>query len=178
MQFAYSADVPSSTAAKDGSPTASVKDVYSNLRYPTWTYDSKQLAWLRTHESGEDLDSHGNQLSATNVISMIVDIDWRYDCIPKTLMEGAGEVHVSTAGKTVTATWNKESQTAPIRLVDQGRHNTACAGQYVGSARAGRHRICHDNSAVLEVNETCAARERKIGRSRTCTRRCRVPILS
>ncbi len=118
VQFAFSLDGPSSTAAKDGEPTGRITDVMSDIRTVAWEWNEKSGTWLRSTRDGKDLDASGKQLHATNVISMVVDTDWRYGYIPWPTVVGKGTAFVSSEGKSIKATWSKKSAEAPIRLVD------------------------------------------------------------
>lgn len=117
-QFAFSVDVASATATKDGAPTSRVDTVFSEERYPFWQWDGARAQYLRFQEGEPDLDTAGIQIGATNVVAMRVGIDWTYGYIPKTIMVGSGEAFVSTGGGTIHATWSKADRGAPIRLVD------------------------------------------------------------
>ena len=117
QQFGFSLDVPSSTAAKDGTPTAVVNYRFSASVGGSWTWDASQLAFLRAQGGGADLDTNGAQLKATNVVVLRVPVTGALG-VPKTEMIGSGEAWVSTGGATVHATWSKGSATSPIRLVD------------------------------------------------------------
>jgi len=117
QQFAFSLDVPSSTASKDGTPTAAIDYAFSGVTKGSWTWDPAKKSFLRAQGAKPDLDGAGAQLSATNVIVLRVPIADDKG-VPKTLMIGSGEAWVSTGGGTIHATWSKSSATAPIRLVD------------------------------------------------------------
>jgi hypothetical protein len=117
QQFAYSLDVPSATATKDGAPTAALDYKFSNLISGSWSYDPAKLVFLRHQNGKADLDSAGAQLSATNIIALRVSVSNDMN-VPRTEMIGGGEAWVSTGAGTVHATWSKASATAPIRLVD------------------------------------------------------------
>jgi len=117
QQFAYSLDVPSATATKDGAPTAALAYTFSNLIHGTWTYDSARSLYLRAQNGKADLDSGGNQLTATNVVVVRVTVTNDIN-VPRTEMIGSGEAWVSTGGGTSHATWTKGSATDPIHLVD------------------------------------------------------------
>jgi hypothetical protein len=116
-QFAFSLDVPSSTAAKDGTPTAAVDYAFSGVTKGSWTWDPAGKSFLRSQGSKPDLDSAGARLSATNVVVLRVTVSDDQG-VPKTNMIGSGEAWVSTGGGTIHATWSKASATDPIRLVD------------------------------------------------------------
>jgi len=117
QQFAYSLDVPSATATKDGAPTAALAYRFSNLIHGSWTYDSSRSVFLREQGGKADLDSAGNQLTATNVVALRVTVSNDIN-VPRTEMVGSGEAWVSTGGGTSHATWTKGSATDPIHLVD------------------------------------------------------------
>jgi hypothetical protein len=117
QQFAYSLDAASSTAAKEGAPTATLQLTFSPGFRPAWTYDAATSRYLRLQDGAPDLDSTGAQLSTTNVVSMRVPVVTSQG-IPKTEMLGSGEVWVTTGGATVHGTWHKATATAPIQLMD------------------------------------------------------------
>ncbi|KFF59077.1 hypothetical protein JF66_13790 [Cryobacterium sp. MLB-32] len=119
QQFAYAPSVAASSAMVDGTPISAINTRFSNSRWPGWTWDAAAGTYLRSQEGAPDLDSNGAQLAATNVVTLRVDIDNTYGYVPKTTMIGSGEASVSTGGQTLSATWVKDSQTAPIRLVDR-----------------------------------------------------------
>jgi hypothetical protein len=117
-QFEYSATSAGASAGVAGTSIATIKTAFSDARWPSWTWDAPAAAYLRSQEGAPDLDTSGAQLKATNVVVMRVEIDWRYGAVPKTTMIGSGEAWVSAGGKTVHATWSKEAQATPVRLVD------------------------------------------------------------
>ena len=117
QQFAFSLDAASSTAAKDGQPASSVNLVFSNASAPTWAWDAGRGQYLRAQLGVADMDSAGAQLGATNVIAIRVGIDSSLG-VPKTQLVSNGEAWVSSAGKTVHASWSKASPTSPIVLTD------------------------------------------------------------
>lgn len=117
QQFAYSLDVPSATATKDGAPTAALDYKFSSLMSGSWAYDSSKLVFLRSQSGKPDLDSTGAQLSATNVIVLRVTVTNDTN-VPRTEMIGGGEAWISTGGGTSHATWSKGSAIDPIHLVD------------------------------------------------------------
>jgi hypothetical protein len=119
QQFAYSFDVPSSTAAVDGTPTGSLDLVFSDARFPSWVWDAPSAKFQRLQEGSPDLDDSGKQLSATNVVTLRVDEVYDYDAeVPRAVLVSSGEAWVSTGGKTVHASWSKDAPASPIRLVD------------------------------------------------------------
>ncbi len=119
QMFAYSSSVETSSAARDGAPAASVDVIFSDERYPTWVYSPETLSYLRYQEASvADMDSEGGQIAATNVVVMMVNLDWQYSPVPRTIMIDSGEAWVSTGGKTIHATWSKDARESRIRLTD------------------------------------------------------------
>ncbi|MDI2098760.1 DUF3048 domain-containing protein [Ruicaihuangia caeni] len=116
--FAFAADAASSTAAKEGTPTAGIALVFGSLGAPSWTWDAAASVWTRSMTGGApDTDETGAPLTAENVVVVRVPVTVSQD-IPKTESIGSGEAWVSSGGATVHATWHKGSATEPIRLID------------------------------------------------------------
>lgn len=118
QQFAYSLDAASSSAAKDGSPTGTVKYRFSSLFYGTWTWDASTQRWLRAQQGKVDKDSNGKQLNASNVVALRVNVV-NDGGVPKTILSGKGTGWVSSGGATIKVNWSKTSDNAPIRLTDE-----------------------------------------------------------
>jgi hypothetical protein len=118
QMFAYASSVATSTPARVGIPQSTIDVTFSDSRYPSWTYDPVAQVYLRSQEGAPDIDDAGEQIQATNVIVMMVQIDWEYTPVPRTIMVDSGEAWVSTGGKTVHAQWSKASREAPILFVD------------------------------------------------------------
>ena len=118
QQFAYSLDASSSTAAKEGVPTAGQNIVFGAPSTPSWVWDPAQSASLRFMTGGApDMDSVGTQLKATNVVVLRVGVSFGLG-LPKTEIIGGGEAWVSSNGSTVHGSWAKGFQSDRIRLVD------------------------------------------------------------
>jgi len=117
QQFAYASSPALSSAGRDGTPTSSITTVFSNYSENSWAYDAASGKYVRSQWGGSDLDEAGGQLAATNVVVMRVAIE-EFMTLPKTVMVSSGEAWVSTGGKTIHATWSKDSATSPIRLTD------------------------------------------------------------
>lgn len=100
-----------------GTPTSVIEYEFSSQFDGTWTWDAAGDRWLRVQQDDADLDSNGNQLSATNVViirvTVVDDIN-----VPKTELYGGGEAWFSSGGGTVHGSWSKASATEPLRLVD------------------------------------------------------------
>ncbi len=117
QQFAYSLDGPSSTAGKMGTPTAVIEYQFSSQFDGTWTWDAAGGRWMRVQQGDADLDSNGNQLSATNVVVIRVNVVDDTN-VPKTELYGGGEAWFSSGGATLHGSWSKASANEPLRLED------------------------------------------------------------
>lgn len=117
VQFAYALDAASSTAAKEGAPTAALRLAFSNSSAPGWTWDAGSGRYLRWQDAKPDVDSNGTQLSAVNVVTLRVPVTHGYG-VPKTELLGSGEAWVTTGGATVHGTWFKETIDSPVTLID------------------------------------------------------------
>lgn len=114
--FMYAATGSASSATVKGDPVRAVNVTFSESRWPGWNWDAASQGYLRSQEGAPDLDGNGAQLAATNVLVLSVDIDWRYEDIPKTTMIGSGEAWVCAGGRALHGSWSKDSATAPIVL--------------------------------------------------------------
>lgn len=117
QQFAYSLDGPSSSAGRVGTPTAAIQYEFSSLYYGTWNWDAAGDRWMRVQQGDVDLDSNGNQLSATNVVILRVNVV-NDGGVPKTELYGEGEAWFSSGGATIHGSWSKGSASDPLRLND------------------------------------------------------------
>ena len=118
QQFGYSTDILSSTAARDGVPSARINLRFGSSSSPAWTWDAKSSTWLRFQTGGAvDTAASGTQLAATNVVVIRVAVDNSLG-VPKTQLVSKGEAWVSTGGATVHASWSKRTATGRIRLID------------------------------------------------------------
>ncbi|SFR72981.1 Protein of unknown function [Agromyces sp. CF514] len=122
VQFVYGSADPLADPALGASSTTGIAHVFSEERFPSWTWDAAASVWLRSQEGSPDLDDAGVQVHAVNVVTMRVGIDWSYGEVPRTVMVGTGEAWVSTAGRTAHGTWSKDAAGTPIVLTaDDGR---------------------------------------------------------
>ncbi len=117
QQYAYAATLADASASVDGTPISVINTRFSTASGRSWTWNAEASAYLRAQDGTPDLSAAGVQLKATNLVVLRVNVTVDQS-IPKTELIASGEASVSTGGKSVTATWSKGSQTAPIRLVD------------------------------------------------------------
>jgi hypothetical protein len=117
QQYAYAATAAGASAVVDGAPASALNIRFSNSSARSWTWDAESAAYLRAQNGTPDLAANGVHLKATNVVVLRVKVTVDQS-IPKTELIASGEASISTGGKTIAATWSKDAQTSPIRLVD------------------------------------------------------------
>lgn len=91
--------------------------VYFPSALAEWTWSGTQ--WLRTQDGIKHTDAvTGEQLHATNVVVMEVEIDRQYGYVPKTVMLGFGKVKIFSGGRMIEGEWSKPTSTSPIEFRD------------------------------------------------------------
>jgi hypothetical protein len=90
----------------------------------TWRYRGNQDAYMRFHEEeAHDLED-GSQISATNVVVMLVErkdtriSDSAGNPVPSFEVVGSGDVFVFRGGTVIEGTWEREEESAPTAFVD------------------------------------------------------------
>ncbi|MDQ0576181.1 DUF3048 domain-containing protein [Agromyces albus] len=116
VQFAYGSADPLAAPALAATPTSSIDLVFSDARFPVWEWDAAASVWLRWQEGEPDVESSGERVRATNVVTLRVGIDWSFGEVPRTIMVGSGEAWVSAGGRTAHGTWSKDAAGSPIVL--------------------------------------------------------------
>jgi hypothetical protein len=118
--FDYAASLAESSAVVSGDPVAVLNTRFSGFSSPTWEWDGTQDKFLRFQTNGAaDSASSGNQVTATNVIVLFVQIDVIED-IPTTRLVSQGKGYVATGGSVVEINWSKASAESPIVLTTIG----------------------------------------------------------
>ena len=122
FRTATAADQPSAPAV--GTPAVLLDLKLSGAGRPTWTWSPPESAWLRAEGPTPATQADGQQLRATNVVVLRVDVvNTRYtdpagNPVPETAMVGGGEALVATGGHTLPATWSKASEGDRVVLTD------------------------------------------------------------
>jgi len=120
-QFAFASDVESASTAA-GTPAANLSLRMSGYSSPSWAWDEASGRYLRSEGTTPAVSVTGEQLGATSVVVLSVDIfntefvDPAGTPVPETQVIGTGEALVVSGGKSVPATWSKESSSAPTTL--------------------------------------------------------------
>lgn len=118
MAHALTAETASAIAG--GTPASSLNVEISQTGKPNWTWDAASSTWLRDEKGVPAKVASGAQLSAVNVVVMRVQVvntgytDAAGSPVPKTILEGTGDVTIASGGKTITGTWSKPDTASPI----------------------------------------------------------------
>lgn len=120
-QFVFAPSLEQATAVVSGTPASEL-----TARFPaqqvTWSWDAASGRWLRTMSGSPHTVITGEQLSATNVVLLGVNIvdtgtqDVAGATVYETVMVDSGEATVATGGKVVTGTWSKAGLMDPVVL--------------------------------------------------------------
>lgn len=118
QNWAYALTTDASTAAKEGTPASVVRYRFSSLMWGTWTYKPDTERYYRQQANrGPDLDTAGNQLTATNLVVLRVAVK-NLSTVPTTILNTTGEAWVATGGRVIHGSFTKASQNAPLYLYD------------------------------------------------------------
>jgi len=114
--FDYAASLAESSAVVGGNPVAALNTRFSGFSSPSWEWDGTQDKFLRFQTNGAaDSASSGNQISATNVVVLFVNIEVIED-IPTTRLVSQGKGYVATGGSVIEINWIKATAESPIVL--------------------------------------------------------------
>src|SRR5690606_34869304 len=76
--WAYALSPSLSSAVKEGSPASVANYRFSGVYSGRWTYDVEGERYLRTQNGVKDVDTSGNQLTATNIVVARVNVTMGY----------------------------------------------------------------------------------------------------
>lgn len=90
---------------------------FSDAYYSTFTYDAEKGVYLKQHSGSPHVDQRtGNQLAFENVFILQTDIHPREDNYLMDVALTGGTGYYAANGGMQPITWQKESETAPIRV--------------------------------------------------------------
>jgi hypothetical protein len=119
-QFVYAPSAEAATAVVEGSALAAITTRFSGFSSPNWEWDGTQGKFLRFQTNGaSDSASSGNQISASNLVVLFVEINVIED-IPTTRLVSQGTGYVATGGSIVEVNWIKATPESPIVLSTVG----------------------------------------------------------
>jgi hypothetical protein len=121
-QFAMAKPDQTPSAVASGVPSTAVKLKLSGMSFPTWTWNPTSSRWDRAEGTTPAVGADGAPLTAANVVVLRVGVvntgtfDPAGNPVPDMQMIGTGEALVATGGRTLTATWTKNSPAEPVSL--------------------------------------------------------------
>ncbi len=123
-QFTFALGAEDASAASDGEPATGLRLTFPRTS-PAWQWDDASATWQRDEDGVAAGSADGVRLAATNVVVMRVQVvdsagrDQSGDPVPETVLTGDGEAVVASGGRTVTGTWRKAADDAPVELRDE-----------------------------------------------------------
>ncbi len=109
---------------------------FSNSYYSTFEYDENEQVYYKYHSGNEHKDGvTGNQLSFTNIFVLETYVGVRADGKLMDIGLDSGEGYYISMGKAQEITWEKASDSDPIKIYDEdtGEEITVNAGKsYIG----------------------------------------------
>lgn len=121
-QFAFALEADKAVAVLDGEDTSQLSLRMSSAANPSWRWDAKASAWMRSEGASPAMAASGQQLSATNVVVIQTkQFNSKFKAqagvpVPDLELKGSGKALIATGGKTVTATWKKKDDASPLTL--------------------------------------------------------------
>jgi hypothetical protein len=122
--FAYAQAGQASSIAAAGTPAGRVSAQLSGGATPNWTWDAGSGRWLRSEGSYPALSASGQQLAADHVICLSVEVrnegglDPAGNPIPETIVTGAGDGLLASAGAVMAIRWSKAGDSDPMVFTD------------------------------------------------------------
>lgn len=120
-QFAFARTAEQATAVQQGAPASRLDFSLSGQSSPAWVWNGE--VWQRWEGSKEAMDAADDtQVHADNVIAIVASHPNTGFAaqggapVPTYTLVGSGQATLATGGKTVEVTWQKDSETAPMRL--------------------------------------------------------------
>ncbi|MEV7973613.1 DUF3048 domain-containing protein [Cellulomonas sp. NPDC089187] len=121
-QFAVARTAEAATATQIGAPATRMDFDLSGQSKPSWVWNGE--VWQRWEGSSEAMDAADNtQVHADNVVAIVAahpNTGFAAQGgapVPTYTLVGTGTGTLATGGKTVDVTWQKDSETAPLRLL-------------------------------------------------------------
>jgi Protein of unknown function (DUF3048) N-terminal domain/Protein of unknown function (DUF3048) C-terminal domain len=110
-----------------------VQLVFSPVAEVVWKYRNNQGEYLRFHGEEPHLTEDGEQITAANVVVMLVEreltsgVDVAGNRVPNFGVVGSGDLLVFRNGRLIEGTWERESEEEPTQLLDAQGEEIALA---------------------------------------------------
>ncbi|GIG25512.1 DUF3048 domain-containing protein [Cellulomonas denverensis] len=121
QQFAVARSADTASAVQHGAPATRLDFSLSGQSSPAWVWNGE--VWQRWEGSKEAMDAADDtQVHADNVISIVAEHpNTQFAAqggapVPTYTLVGSGTGTLASGGKTVDVTWQKDSESAPMRL--------------------------------------------------------------
>jgi len=121
---AFDTDGSGSTAQRQGTMTSQVSVTISSIAHPSWSWDASSGRWLRSEGNTPAKDAAGDQLSASNVLVLGVQVqylagtDAAGNHIPESIVVGQGSGIVVSGQMSAPITWQKADESSPWQFLD------------------------------------------------------------
>ena len=125
-QFSYAQQGSRPTAVARGERAKGLDISFSSSSQRSWRWSADAKSYMRFQSGVKDLDSHGKQLRAKNVLTL--DVEVTYTEVPRTHLVGKGTGTLSTGGKTLSVRWSKKSRDSRIVVTSGGREVALAPG--------------------------------------------------
>ncbi|WP_308128167.1 DUF3048 domain-containing protein [Modestobacter italicus] len=122
-QFELATTADQAGAVLAGTPATTLSLTLSGVSRPQWTWSPPEARWLRAEGSTPAVEADGARLGAANVVVLRVQVvatggvDPAGNPVPETVLVGRGEALVASGGKTLPATWVKDTVTDRVVLL-------------------------------------------------------------
>lgn len=121
-EWAFPADT--ATAQVEGKPASFIDIHMSDRAQPEWKWDAGKGVWKRYEDGTPHVTTDGTQLSATNVVSLWVEVRYTSgdakSSVPETLLAGkSGKGFLASGDKYIPIKWSKEGQFKKYKLTTE-----------------------------------------------------------
>jgi len=125
-QFVMAASAEEASAVTAGTEVEAVDVQISSGSRPLWEWDADGAVWNRFEGSNKAMNAKEEQLTATNVIGLMVEVgtapgrDPAGNPIPETyLTKKKGKGFIASGGKVLEVKWSKGKLRSPVVLTDK-----------------------------------------------------------
>ncbi len=130
QQFDYAYPASLATSALSGTDATHIDLRMSRYGEPGWDWQADTGVWTRTEFGEPDITMDGNQISATNVVVLLVKIHYNWGLPVTEMIVSNRPGYVATGGKYIPILWSKSERTGKYVLTtEDGQPVALAAGQ-------------------------------------------------